>query len=629
MGKLSTARKKRNALLSVTALGVVYGDIGTSPLYAFRESLQGVEIVTSNILGVMSLIFWTLILVISIKYLCYILRADNEGEGGVLALLALLRNYSSQSSNLILLLAILGAGLLFGDGMLTPAISIMSAVEGLAIIAPTMGDWVIPITLSLLCVVFSSQRYGTNRIGNLFGPIIIIWFLTIAVLGISHILKYPSVIKAINPYYAVNFFITNGWVAYKLLGSIFLVVTGGEALYADLGHFGRTPIRIGWFTVALPCLVLNYFGQAACVLLNPETISNPFYALAPDWFSYPLLILATLATIIASQAVISATFSMINQAILLELCPRLAVRQTSRKIKGQIYIPQINAILAIGCAILVLGFGSSSELTHAYGIAVNLVMITVTILLVRIAEHHWHWSKLKIICIFSLFISIDAAFLGANLEKIVTGGWVPLLIASIAGTVMLTWKTGMEYLHSAYYIDKIDLSKIVQELNDPNIKYINDYSMVFITDPYDRSGGALLHYLKLNRIIPENILLVSTVIANKPYIIHSDRCEFNKIAPGIYRINMHFGFMEIINLPKELAAIIPTLPDYVKDKIEISTATFLVEMTNILVTDKPGVFYFNWQKKLFEFLMRSSVMDIEFLELPYNRTIAIGSYCEV
>ncbi|MBP9722971.1 MAG: KUP/HAK/KT family potassium transporter [Gammaproteobacteria bacterium] len=628
MGRLAAARKKRNALLSLATLGIVYGDIGTSPLYAFRESLRDLPLTENNILGILSLILWTLILVISVKYISYVLRADNDGEGGVLALLALLKRYSNKSNNLILIIAILGAGLLFGDGMLTPAMSVLSSVEGLSLMSPTFTKFVMPITLAILILLFLSQHHGTAKIGIFFGPIITLWFLTIAMLGIRHIIIYPQVLWAISPSYAAQFFIENNWLGYKVLGSIFLVVTGGEALYADLGHFGRKPITICWFAIVLPSLILNYFGQGANVLQNPEAIINPFYALAPDWFAYPLIILATMATIIASQAVISATFSLINQAILLELCPRMPIVQKSRRIRGQIYIGPVNWILCFGAILLVIGFGSSSNLAHAYGIAVNLVMLAVTILLVRIAEVHWHWSKFKILSIFSVFVCIDISFLGANLEKVLTGGWVPLLFAAIAGIVMITWKTGMRYLHSSYYVDKIDLASIAQELNDSSLSYIKDFPMVFITDPYDRSGGALLHYLKLSRAIPENILLVSPIVVNQPYVAQSNRCVFNQITPGVYRLNMNFGFMEIINLPHTLSIVVPAIPE-IKNKIDIRQATFLVEITNIVVTHKHCIFYFSWQEKLFEFLMRISAMDIEFLKLPHNRTIAIGSYCEI
>ncbi|MCW5583767.1 MAG: KUP/HAK/KT family potassium transporter, partial [Gammaproteobacteria bacterium] len=512
------ADSKNTMSLTVAALGVVYGDIGTSPLYAIRESLQGLPASPENVLGVLSLIFWSLILVISIKYLCYILRADNDGEGGVLALLALLKRENGHSYKILFLIGLLGAGLLLGDGMLTPAISVVSAIEGLQVISPTFAQFILPLTCLILLALFFFQHHGTAKIGKYFGPIILLWFITLAILGGLKILDNPTVMIALNPYYAIEFFIHNGWVGYAELGGVFLVVTGGEALYADLGHFGKTPIRLGWFFVTLPGLLLNYFGQGAYLLQHPETIVNPFYSIAPSWFSHPLLIIATMATIIASQAVISATFSLTKQAVLLDLYPRLPIIQTSAKKKGQVYVPQMNAILALGTLILVIMFKNSSSLAHAYGIAVNLVMLGVTIMVTYVARIHWHWSILKVFSIFSLFLCIDIAFLGANAQKIITGGWVPLLFATICVIIMLTWRNGMDYLRKSYYMEKIDLKDIIEELNHPNLQYLPNSTTIFITDPYDKSGGALLHYLKLNRIKPEHILIVSITIENHPYI---------------------------------------------------------------------------------------------------------------
>lgn len=372
MERISSVENKAFLPLSMAALGVVYGDIGTSPLYAIRESLLGLPVSPENILGILSLIFWSLILIISIKYLCYILRADNDGEGGVLALLALLKRENGHTYKFLFLIGILGAGLLLGDGMLTPAISVVSAIEGLQVISPTFSQLVLPLTCIILLALFLVQHHGTAKIGWYFGPIILIWFVTLAILGMAKIIQNPIVISALNPYYAIEFFIHNGWTGYAALGGVFLVATGGEALYADLGHFGKIPIRLSWFAVALPGLLLNYFGQGAYLLQHPDAIVNPFYAISPSWFSYPLLIIATMATIIASQAVISATFSLTKQAVLLDLYPRLSIIQTSEKKKGQIYVPQMNAILAIGTLILVITFKNSSALAHAYGIAVNL-----------------------------------------------------------------------------------------------------------------------------------------------------------------------------------------------------------------------------------------------------------------
>ncbi len=624
---MSSVENKSLLPLSMAALGVVYGDIGTSPLYAMRASLQGLPVSPENILGILSLIFWSLILIISIKYLCYILRADNDGEGGVLALLALLKRKNGHTYKFLFLVGILGAGLLLGDGMLTPAISVLSAMEGLLVISPAFSQLVLPLTCIILVVLFLFQYHGTAKIGSYFGPIILFWFITLAILGVVKIAQNQMVISALNPYYAIEFFIHNGWTGYAALGGVFLVVTGGEALYADLGHFGKTPIRLSWFAVALPGLLLNYFGQGAYLLQHPEAIVNPFYLIAPQWLAYPLLILATMATIIASQAVISATFSLTKQAVLLDLYPRLPIIQTSANKKGQIYVPQMNAILAIGTLILIITFKNSSSLVHAYGIAVNLVMLGVTMMVARVAYIHWHWSMIKILTLFSLFLFVDIAFLGANAQKIMTGGWVPLLFAAICAVIMVTWQKGMEFLRSSYYKEKIDLKTIIDEFNHPNLHYIPNATTIFISDPYDKSGGALLHYLKLNHILPEHILIVSVAIMNHPYISTAERHELTKLVKGIYRLTLHYGFMEFIDIPKALAIannkkIFPFI-------LDVDQATFLIEIAQISATRRERTLFFFWQEKLFVFLMRNSALDIEFFKLPYNRTVAIGTYCEI
>lgn len=627
MERMSSVENKAVLPLSMAALGVVYGDIGTSPLYAIRESLLGLPVSPENVLGILSLIFWSLILVISIKYLCYILRADNDGEGGVLALLALLKRENGHTYKFLFLVGILGAGLLLGDGMLTPAISVVSAIEGLQVISPAFSQLILPLTCIILLVLFLVQRHGTAKIGRYFGPIILIWFITLAILGTAKIIQNPMVISALNPYYAIEFFIHNGWTGYAALGGVFLVVTGGEALYADLGHFGKIPIRLGWFAVALPGLLLNYFGQGAYLLQYPDAIVNPFYAIAPSWFSYPLLIIATMATIIASQAVISATFSLAKQAVLLDLYPRLPIIQTSEKKKGQIYVPQMNAILAIGTLILVITFKNSSSLAHAYGIAVNLVMLGVTIMVTRVAYIHWRWSVIKVVTIFSLFLFVEIAFLGANAQKIITGGWVPLLFAAICAIVMVTWQKGMEFLRASYYMEKVDLKTIMDEFNHPDLHYLPNATTIFISDPYDKSGGALLHYFKLNRILPEHILIVSITIENHPYIFQTERHELTKLGKGIYRLTLHYGFMELIDIPEALSAannkkIFPF-------KLDVGQATYLVEITQINATRRKKTLLFFWQEKLFAYLMRNAALDIEFFRLPYNRTVAIGTYCEI
>jgi KUP system potassium uptake protein len=619
--------EKRTLGLSLAALGVVYGDIGTSPLYALRESLSGLPITADNIFGVLSLIFWTLILVVSIKYVTFILRADNDGEGGVLALLALLRRTDGRFYKILFFIGVFGAGLLFGDAMLTPAISVSSAVEGLLVIAPSISHYVLPITILILIFLFLNQYHGTAKIGRYFGPIILFWFLVLAVLGLFRIIDNPEIFKAINPYYAVKFFETNGWTGYALLGGVFLVVTGGEAMYADLGHFGKIPIRLGWFFVALPALLLNYFGQGAYLLKDPAAIVNPFYALAPGWFSYPLLILATMATIIASQAVISATFSLAKQAVLLDLYPRIPIIQTSAKERGQIYVPQMNIILGIGTILLIITFKNSSALTHAYGIAVNLVMLTVTMMVCYVAHANWKWPLWKTLAVFSVFLFIDFAFFGANLEKIPTGGWVPLLFSVFCLAVMVTWKKGMEYLRQTFYLEKIDISLILNDLSHPGLSHVPNTTAVFIADTYDKSGGGLLHYLKLNRIVPQNILVVSINIENHPYLSIKDHFELINIGEGVYRLILHYGFMQLVNIPQALSVanerrIFPF-------ELNVDELTYLVEITHVTATRRKRTLMFYWQEKLFAFLMRNAALDIEFFHLPFNRTIAIGTYCEI
>lgn len=622
-------RSNHNKLLplSLAAIGIVYGDIGTSPLYAFRETLTGMPITQENIFGVLSLIFWSLILVISIKYLVYVLRADNNGEGGVLALLALLKKHDVKAYNFFLTTAIIGTALLVGDGMITPAISVMSAIEGLQVTLPAFSYLALPLTFAILLILFLSQHFGTARIGNYFGPIILIWFITIAILGGFQIIEHPIILQAINPYYALQFFGNNGWNGYLLLGSVFLVVTGGESLYADLGQFGKTPIRISWFAVILPSLLLNYFGQGAYLLNEPEAIINPFYSIAPSWFAYPLLLLATAATIIASQSVITATFSLTKQAVLLDLIPKVPIIQTSKDERGQVYVPQMNFILALGTLLLVITFKNSSALAHAYGIAVNLVMLIVTILIIFVSRIVWRWSITKILCIFSMLLLIDLAFLGSNMHKIFSGGWVPILFAMLCSIIMITWYKGVQILRSTFYGGQGSLKDVVDIIKTSNINVTPNTCVIFIADPYDESANTLLRYLKLIHFKPELALIVSINVKNSPYISKNERYEFIKLGSNIQQLILHNGFMQLINIPDALSKcnFMGLLPSY----IDLNEALYLIESTNIIPTQNKSTLYFFWQEKIFAFLMRNSALDIEFFHLPYDRTITIGSYFEI
>jgi len=621
-------RNKKVSLGLVTgSLGVVFGDIGTSPLYAMRETLMGLSLSRLDILGVLSLIVWSLIIVISLKYLVIVFRADNDGEGGILALLALIKQKSPKRAGVFYLIAIFGAGLMLGDGMLTPAISVISAIEGLETISPRFADVVQILSCVILFFIFASQSWGTGKIGNAFGPVLFVWFVVIAVLGLVQVVQYPEVLKAFHPYYALEFLYNHGAQGFFLLGGVFLVVTGGEALYADMGAFGKDAIRLSWFFVAFPCLILNYLGQGANLMQHPEAIANPFYALAPDWFFIPLLIISTLATVIASQAVISATFSLTKQAVLLGLCPKIPIIQTSKKHSGQIYIPQMNLLLLIGTLLLVYVFESSSGLAHAYGIAVNLTMLMVTILVSYAAIKVWGWSLPRTILVFSGFILIDLTFLGANSHKFLTGGWVPTGFALLIAVVMHTWSSGMQYLKTNFYMQQESISKIIKQLHYKSLNKLHGLTAIFITDTYDRSGGSFLHFLKLSMAVPENILIVNYVVENIPHVHSSNRFQLKSMDDKVSQLTLHYGFMDTISVPRALEelnkkALLPfeLMPD---------RATYLVEVPNIVASRTKKTLTFYWQERLFVFLMRnySANLNIEFYKLPHNRTIAIGSYC--
>ncbi len=620
-------KNKLSYSLTLGALGVVFGDIGTSPLYALKVTLDNLSINQVNVLGVLSLIFWSLLVIISFKYLMIIFKADNEGEGGILALLALMKHKSTTYEPLFYIVAIFGAGLLLGDGMLTPAISVISAVEGISTLSTSFTPYVLPTACIIFVLLFMLQSKGTANIGYLFGPLILIWFCTIAVLGLIQIINDPVVLKAINPYYAFTFLKDAGSRGYFLLGGIFLVVTGGEALFADIGHFGKNPIRASWFTLVLPCLIINYFGQGAHLLKHPDAISNPFYMIAPSWFYLPLIILATIATVIASQAVISATFSLTKQAVLLSLCPRIPIIQTSRLYSGQIYVPQINVILFIGTLFLSLFFKTSDNLAHAYGIAVNFYMLLVDAMVAYAAISIWHWSKLKVVIIFGLFLTIDFAFLGANSHKFLTGGWVPVTFALFVAFIMYTWKYGLEYLRKNFYLNKDDIYKILKQLQYKSLNQLPGVTAIFITDVYDKSGGSFLHFLKLSRSVPENVLIVDYIVDNIPHVHYSQRYEISCLDERVCKLTIHYGFMQTISIPRaiEKASNKKLLPF----KLNINQATYMVEIPNVMASRSKRSLAFYWQEKIFAFLMRnySANLNIEFYKLPYNRTIAIGTYC--
>lgn len=612
--------------ISLAALGIVYGDIGTSPLYAFRETLEGLPIDIYSILGVLSLIFWSLILVVSIKYLVVLFRANNRGEGGILALLALTKRARPTHSGLFLLIAIFGAGLMLGDGMLTPAISVLSAIEGLNVIVPDFSNWVTPLTCIILISLFSVQSYGTARIGFVFGPVILVWFATIALLGAYQVFLHPEVLMAMNPRYGLDFIIRNGWQGYSLLGGVFLVMTGAEALYADLGHFGKTPIRASWFWIVLPSLCLNYFGQGGYLLTHPQSVANPFYLMAPNWFSFPLLLIATLATIIASQAVISATFSLTKQAVLLGLYPHLPIIQTSGATIGQVYIPQMNLILAMGTLFLILAFHNSNALTHAYGIAVNLVMVLTSILILYMAfiKRKGIWFGIGILSLFFFFI--DMVFLGANLRKLATGGWVPVVFALFCTFVMYTWSQGRLYLYQRYQLNRDKMSKVLQQLAYQNYSILPKITAIFITDIYDRSGSSFLNFLELNKTLPEHILILNYRVENIPYVSSVNRFKIHLLNENICELTLRYGFMDTISIPQAL--YVANDRGVLPFTLNIEKATYLLEIPNVVASRKLHALWFYWQDKLFAFLVRnySANLNIEFYQLPFDRTVGIGTY---
>jgi KUP system potassium uptake protein len=619
--------KKIPFALSLGALGVVFGDIGTSPLYALRDTLGNFPINRIDILGVLSLIFWSLIVVISIKYLVIVFRADNDGEGGGLALLALLKQKATKHERLFYMLAIFSAGLLLGDAMLTPAISVTSAIEGLKLISSEFDDVIVPLSCIILFLLFCMQSHGTGKIGAAFGPMLLIWFIIIGTLGLKEIIRNPEVLPALNPYYGFEYLYSHGYKGYLLLGGVFLVVTGGEALYADIGHFGKNPIRYSWFFVALPCLVLNYFGQGAHLISHPAAIVNPFYMIAPDWFFIPLLIISTIATIIASQAVITATFSLTKQAILLGLCPRIPIVQTSKEYIGQIYIPQMNLLLLIGTLLLVITFKTSSNMTHAYGIAVNLVMLLVTTMVAYAARQVWGWSLLRVAAVFIPFLFIDFAFLGANAHKFITGGWVPVCFALIVSFIMYTWNLGLQYLKKDIYLQKDEVATIIKELDSKKLKHLTGITTIFITDTYDTSGGSFLRFVKLSHAVPEKILIISYVVGNRPHSDPSKRIQVNQIDDRVCEMTLHYGFMDNISVPKALAKAVEK--GLLPFPVRVDKTTYMVEVPNVIASKKKKTLLFHGQEKLFAFMMRnySANLNIEFYKLPYDRSIAIGTYC--
>lgn len=640
------------AALSLAALGVVYGDIGTSPLYAVRESfseLYGIAPTPDNIIGVLSLVFWSLIIVISIKYLMFVMRADNRGEGGIMALTALVTprrrarpgggaleesdvprealpparpENISRRRNVLILLGLFGAALLYGDSMITPAISVLSAIEGLEVATPFFRPYIIPITIGILIGLFLFQQRGTAGIGKVFGPVTLVWFLTLATLGVSQVVQNPEVLAALNPLEGASFFARNGLRGFLVLGSVFLVVTGGEALYADMGHFGIRPIRLTWFALVLPALLLNYFGQGALLLRSPEAVANPFFLMAPAWALYPLVGIATAATVIASQAVISGAFSLTRQAIQLGYLPRMEIRQTSSKQIGQIYIPSLNWILLIACVGLVIGFGSSSRLAAAYGVGVTTDMVFTTLLFSVVARKIWGWSLPAVVALCGLFLVIDLGFWGANLPKIPGGGWFPLVVAAIIFTIMTTWKRGRAILNERMQEGRLPIETF---LSDEGIKDLTRVpgTAVFMAGNPDVTPPALLHNIKHNHCIHERVVLTTVETEEVPRVPTSERVEAEVLGEGFYRVLIRYGFVEDPNVPAALAMV--DLPGLTFKPME---TTYFLGRERLISTDRPGMRP-RWRERLFGMMSNNARSATSFFEIPTNRVVELGAQIEI
>jgi KUP system potassium uptake protein len=620
---------RRLLVLSLAALGVVYGDIGTSPLYAIRESFHesyGLEVARANILGVLSLIVWSLVLVISVKYLVFVLRADNRGEGGILALTSLvtpLRAGRKADRWALVVLGLFGAALLYGDGMITPAISVLSAVEGLQIATPVFRPYVVPITVVILIALFLFQRRGTAGVGRVFGPVTLVWFITLAALGIYQIAKEPAVLAALSPLPAIDFFVVNGGRGFLVLGSVFLVVTGGEALYADMGHFGRRPIRLAWFALVLPALLLNYFGQGALLIRSPGAIENPFYRMAPGWATYPMVVIATAATVIASQAVISGSFSLAMQSVQFGYSPRLDIQHTSASEIGQIYIPAVNWALMIACIGLVLGFGSSSNLAAAYGVAVTTTMVITTILFYQLARRRWKWRWPVAAGVAGFFMVIDLSFWGANLVKIPDGGWFPLLVAAVVFTLMTTWKAGRQILATRLRAAQIPVPGFIESITARPPTRVRGTAIFMSSDP-DGTPPALLHNLKHNRILHEQVVLLAVSTEEIPHVAAADRAIVTRHENGFFSIELRYGFMEDVNVPRELER----LDD--RHGIELKpmeTTYFLGGETLVVRRGRGGLA--TWRARLFAVMSRNARNATSFFRLPPNRVVELGAQVEI
>jgi KUP system potassium uptake protein len=615
------------AKLTLGALGVVYGDIGTSPLYALRECVtppHGVEATAPNILGLLSLVVWSLLLVISVKYLRFVMRADNEGEGGVLALMALVSRRAKQTAPrrtvTLVFLGLFGAALLYGDGMITPAISVLSAVEGLEVATRAFTPYVVPVTCVILVALFAVQKRGTSGIGAVFGPLTLCWFISIAAAGLPWIMRRPEILLAINPVHAVRFFARHGRHGFLVMGSVVLCITGGEALYADMGHFGRRPIKVAWYAVVLPGLLINYFGQGALLLEQPKS-QNPFYALVPAVWLYPMVVLATIATVVASQALISGAFSLTRQAVQLGFAPRMTIVHTSGKTEGQIFIPEVNALLMVACVALVIGFRGSSDLADAYGIAVTGTMSITSILFYFVARDRWKWGPWRAGTLLAMFLTIDFTFLGACAAKILHGGWFPLAVAVVIFAVMTTWKRGRAILAERISSATLPLDLFIADVAaccPPRVKG----TAVFLTSVRRGTPNVLLHHFKHNKVLHESVVILCIATDAVPEIAPGQRINLKSFGQGFWAVTAHYGFMETPDMPDLMRGCLA-----VGLAIDLADTSYYVGRETLLLTKDASLAL--WRKRLFRYLSRNSRSATDFFSIPPNRVVEIGTQIEL
>ncbi|HVX04237.1 MAG TPA: potassium transporter Kup [Rhodanobacteraceae bacterium] len=621
-----SARKAMHVMV-LGAIGVVFGDLGTSPLYTFSEAFSdqhGMPVTTFNVLGVLSLVLWTLLIVVALKYITFIMRADNKGEGGIMAMMALAQRATRQyprTRRLVVLAAVLGAALFFGDGVITPSITVLSAVEGLGVAAPALTHWVVWIAVIVLVTLFLIQKRGTGRVGSIFGPVMCMWFIALGLIGAYNIVRHPFVLRAINPWYGLNFFVHHGAGGFLVLGAVVLCVTGAEALYADMGHFGRKPITVAWYGFVMPGLMLNYFGQGALLVHNPAAASNPFYLAVPQWALYPMIALATAAAVIASQAVIAGSFSIMRQAIQLGFLPRMPVVHTSNEEIGQIYLPWVNRLLMILVVLVVIGFGSSKALAGAYGIAVTGTMIIDTTLFLIVAWRMWKWNPLVIVGLGLFFLTIDLSFFGANTLKVEDGGWFPLVLGLAVFTLLTTWRRGRDLVLRQLKHGGLALAPFIANLAEHPPTRVEGTAIFLVSDP-DAVPHALLHNLKHNKVLHRRNVILTVETLETPYADFDERMELKDLGNDFYLLKLRFGFADDPNVPAALHECAE-----LGLEIKMMDTTFFLSRETIVATDRPGMAL--WRDKLFAFLARNALPATAFFSIPGNRLIELGAQVEI